>query len=282
MKLRKLFTAFLLSLTVLCSGTVVYADIILDPSGNRFFDSNYNNCRIEGDYRKYTALKSTYLYKSPVRRDNKQDVSEGDILVTNAYYTDKKGVVWGYNYGSHSDKDSGWFKLDDTELIYDSISFVEEHESELSEYSGQLGDLDFEENVYIWKYPHSGELTLALPPEEWLPEAYGTRQEQLEGDTPYVYIDSAGDEWVYVRARPNGWVYVPDPTLDLRTEGIVSEGAETTVSENIEAYGDVTDISKVYPTAPYEKTELALPLVLAASVAVLSGGLIRATKKRGK
>lgn len=290
MKLQKLFTAFLLSLTVLCSGTAVYADIILDPSGNNFFDSNYDKCRIEGDYRKYTVLKSTYLYKSPVRRDNKQNISEGDILETNAYYTDEKGVVWGYNYSSHSDKKSGWFRLDDTQLIYDSISFVEEHESELSEYSGELGEFaenfSFDKIIYMWAYPNCEELTGAVSPEEWLPEKYGTKQEQLERDIGYVYTDPAGDKWVYadvyVFGKPRGWIYVPDPTLDMRTEGIITEGAETTVSENIEAFVDVTDIPKIYPTAPYEKTELALPLILAACAAALSGGLICATKKSGR
>lgn len=290
MKLRKLFTAFLLSLTVLCSGTVVYADIILDPSGNKFFDSHHSECSVEGDYRKYKVTKETDLYNKPLGREKIRKLSEGDVLSTNTYYTDENGAVWGYNYDFSPIKKQGWFRLDDTQLIYDNISFVEEHKDEFREYSGELGEFaekfSFDKIIYMWAYPNAAELTGAVAPDEWLPEENGTKQEQLERDVGYVYTDPAGDEWVYayvsVFGSPRGWIYVPDPTLDLRKEGIISEGTETTVSENIEAYGDVSDISKVYPTAPYEKTELALPLVLAACAAALSGGLIRATKKRGK
>lgn len=286
MKIRKLFTAFLLSLTVLCSGTAVYADIILDPSGNKFFDSHHSECSVEGYYRKYKVIKSTDLYDQPLGREKRQKVSEGDVLTTNTYYTDEKGAVWGYNYNTHSDKRSGWFKLKDTQLIYDNISFMEEHKDEFREYSGELGSVSFDEIIYMWAYPNAAELTGAVSSDEWLPEEHGTKQEQLERDIGYVYTDPAGNEWVYadvyVFGKPRGWIYVPDPTLDMRKEGIISEGAETTVSENIEAFVDVTDIPTANPTSPYEKTELALPLILAACAAALSGGLIRATGKRGK
>ncbi len=285
MKLKKIIYSVLLSLTVLCSGTAVSADVIIEPE-NDFYQEHYDECRLESESRRFTVQKDIDLYKSPLSKEKTAKAHKGDVLATNAFYTDKNGKDWGYIYGRGTDKRKGWFRLDETELIYDNISFAEEHKDEFREYSGELAGVSFDEIIYMWAYPHAPELTGAVAPEEWLPEENGTKQEQLERDIGYVYTDPAGGEWVYadvyVFGKPRGWIYVPNPGLDLRKEGIITEEEETTVSENIEAFVDVTDIPNANPTSPYEKTELALPLILAACAAALSSGLIAGAKKRGK
>lgn len=277
MKLQKIFAPFLISLTVFATGAEVYADVLIDPYDNSFYNNNSSECTVEQKTRRYTVSKNSALYKAPGSDVKTRDIYAGEVLSCNTYYTDEDDVSWGYAYAGDNGK-GGWFKLKIAEVIYDHVSFVEEHEEELTEYSGELGDLPYEENIFVWEYPGSAGLVTALPPDSWLPVQYGTKQEQLEYSAKYVYTDSNGDKWVYVVTKGDGWLYVPDPCADLRQEGSASE--ETYVSENIEAYGRVTDIPGGNIRGN-DGADFCLPVLLAVCAAAASGAVIGFSRKKG-
>lgn len=276
MKIQKIFSAALISLTVFIWSGSVSADMIIEPYESSFYKDNSDSCTVEQYVRKYTVTENSALYKIPGVTLKNRDISVGDILDCNTYYTDDEGILWGYAYARDNEK-GGWFKVSRTEVIYDHVSFVQEHEAEFAEYSGELGSLDFDENVYVWEYPGSEGLVKALPPAALFPENYGEISEQLDRNSPYVYTDSSSDKWVYVRSVEDGWLYVPDPCADLRHEGAASD--TSFASENIEVYGNVTDIP-AEAFAGESSRDFILPLLLAAFAAALSGAVISVTKKK--
>lgn len=316
--LLRTLTAVLLSCTVLSGGARAFADVIMEPynSSDRFYELYYKECELESTVRHYTALTDMEIMESPLSDKAVRTVKEGDILHTNAFYTDSEGVRWAYAYYWGDDDKSGWYKAENAEVIYDHISFVEEHEDELTEYKGQLSGFTPKEQVVLWKYPNSGEANRICPAKNWFPDEYVFTLDYLG---TYTYIDENGSEWVYIRYEPEGWVYTADPESDLNEKQIwdsyssieepvtsFAEDAEESISEAMissetasseasvgitAADGEAqekntpeeTFLSEAIPepSQPQEtQTNFLLPVGLALCAAAASGIIIAALKKK--
>lgn len=205
--LLKLITGLLISCTVMLFGTRVFADMIVEPWGENadFYEQHHSECELEYNVRGYSALTDFDIYMSPLGDKVVRHVQKGEVLYTNTFYTDPNGVRWGYDYTDNYglEDEEGWYKTQNVELVYDRISFEEEHKAELTDYKGQLNDYVPEKQVVCWTYPGSGEIGVVCPKEHWFPEGYVFT---IEKTATYTYVDESGTEWVYLGYGFNSWV----------------------------------------------------------------------------
>ena len=295
MRSLKNLTAYLISLTVLIWGGSVSADIIAQPYRNGFYEVFFDECEFDSDVRRYIVMTECDVMESPLATSTVRTAEAGSAMDIKVYYTDKNGVRWGYDYayslpyGSLGfDKPlSGWVKMENLQLKYDHISFVEEHKQELAKYDGQLDGYVPQSSVYLWTYPRSGEAANIIEPYCWFPEEYAFTLKQT---AMYTYTDPEGKDWIYLSCVPQGWVYTGDPEKDLR-EGIPAvTPAETAAQTSLPVTGmaaaapaaaeNVMPVPEPVTLVPESGTkDFILPLVLAAFAAAASGTVIAVTKK---
>lgn len=216
MKIRK--KIFSMATAALCCilGTLsVKADLIWEP-----IDSFYNEHSSECVYvnRQFTANGpdgKVILYVSPEVPEPVAVWENGYTAVVSFTYEDKDGILWGI-YDDYEGM-TGWMPMDYMEVVYDSISFREEHAAELVEQSGELEGVASGEEFYFWKYPGS-ERCSAVTMEDYAPEYYS------------VYTDERGHSWGcvgYYFGTRDVWVCLDEPTADYaQLTGVDSEDGE--------------------------------------------------------
>ncbi|MDE7293782.1 MAG: hypothetical protein K2N72_05100 [Oscillospiraceae bacterium] len=286
--LLKLITGILVSCAVVLCGTRVFADVIMEPygEGSDFYAKHYGECEIEYNVRGYSALTDFDIYPSPVDDKVVRHVQKGDVLRSNTFYTDSEGVRWAYDYNWDATGKTGWYKTENVELVYDYISFEEEHKNELTDYKGQLNDYVPEKQVVLWTYPGSGEIRSIRTQKNWFPEGYVFT---IEDTAEYTYVDESETEWVFLGYGFNSWVDLSD----IEGEAYTEEAAETTVSEDsriyvtTEAIEEASEIVLAISNIPEpptpdenEKPNFMLPIVLALCAAAAAGGFLVGTKRK--
>ena len=98
---------------------------------------------------------------------------------------------------------TGWIRMDDLALVYDHISFDEEHGKEFVPYNGDYDALRNAKDVIFWTYPGSGE---NVSTEDKISEEF-----RIE----HTYTDTAGRQWGYVEyyfGYRSFWVCISDPS----------------------------------------------------------------------
>lgn len=295
MKTLKILTAALISLTILMWSGSVSADIIMEPSyNNKFYEVYYDECELEPTVRKYTVTTECDVFMSPLSSQKVRTAHEGSTLHMNAFYTDKDGVRWGYDYaysyGDKAEEMSGWVKMENVQVVYDHISFMEEHGGEVTDYNGQLDSYVPREYVYIWSYPGSEQLIRMCSAANWFPEDYFLT---VQDTAVYTYVDAEGHEWVYLGYGYEGWVYLDAPEKDLRDSDpqTTPETSLSVTSEGVTLTGSTAGITSIEaaadpipePPTPIPETrtnDFILPLVLAAVAAAAAATVIAVTKKK--
>ncbi len=202
MKTIKKAVLFLLMLSALLTVCLpVSADVIIEPVDDFFKlhekECTYNNNRM---YIVNTEAGHAYLYTAPLSGVTLGGFSNGEQVMISWTWTDASGALWGIRA-----RDSGWFRMDDLTVIYDSFSFVADHEAELTSFEkGSVTiEADRSKPVLIWKYP--GHRT-------------GSMGEFVSGDVTdgvsKVYTDKKGNEWGYISyyyGSRNVWISLTDP-----------------------------------------------------------------------
>ncbi|MCM1578646.1 MAG: hypothetical protein NC078_07615 [Ruminococcus sp.] len=288
------FTIVTAFLAIIFGGVNAYADIIVEPDyADEFYSLHSAECEYDPTVRDYKATGEFFVYASPENSKAIRHITEGDILSTNTFYTDKDGVKWAYdyNYSDSIDDYSGWYVFENVEVIYDNISFIDEHENEFIEYQGQLDKYVPQKQIVFYQYPNSEKISDIFTKKWWYPENPYYTPETVHDSASYVYIDESGNEWVnfgYI----GGWVNVSDPENGGNDEQEV-EG-ETTVTETVtddlsDIYITDTDVPEIpeIPAPPTpsdpetEKPNFLLPIILAAAAVAAAIGFLVGTK-RGK
>jgi hypothetical protein len=178
----------------------VKADLIWTPNDD-FFEKHYEECEQLG--RSYMANGEdgyVELKKDPLSKETVENVKNGEEFFVSFTYTDKKGKVWGV---VEYDDSTGWILMEELSVIYDNISFMEEHKEKIKDYQGEFDDIDLgEEPVQFYQYPGSGTSISAIEIKEEKPEF------------SYTYEDSEGRLWGYIAYHfaHRGWVCLSDPT----------------------------------------------------------------------
>ncbi|MGN0636809.1 MAG: hypothetical protein ACI4J0_00425 [Huintestinicola sp.] len=286
MKLKIIFCTILAALSLLAfSGASAYADAIAEPV-NQFYWDNPRACDYI-NWRSFEVLEDSSILDSPINGRTNGSIRAGETVQVGFAYTDDEGVKWGCCSFFDDDRQDGWVEMSKLSEIYNVFTFLDEHESELRDYSGELDEYIPKERVVLWKYPFSEEC-VSVKAERWYTKA----------DYPYTneiadkcWTDENGNVWVYsgrwvtkdAYTYDSFWVFLPAPELtDLSSFGIdISANEGTSVSgqlmtdeETLAAYNAAAN--------SLNGTESAylLPLCLSLGAVVVSAAMIKLMKKK--
>lgn len=244
--------AALLAALLVCG---VFADIIYVPDGNSFYLAHSKECEYLG--RHYIVADPSgkiSAYDSPGGGAGKATYPNGTQFWITHAYTDGSGAVWGISAEGHL-SDSGWVLLSGLELVYDYISFAEEHGAEFADYDPQKHPLPKSGEVKFWKYPDSGVVI--------------SKADSPELNITKVYTAPDGRIWgfvTYYQTVKNFWVCLDNLGSEPETS------LETTVLE------------PAIPVEPEEDRDGAwlIPVIAAALLAAGAGIMISIFYERKK
>lgn len=207
----------LFSLTLLFSmGLSAYADVVWEPE-NDFYWEHSSECAYEGrTYLTNGPEGYAAVMKTPTSAIQTDYILNGVELYVSFTYTDSVGGLWGvveYAKDENSevttawawDGGSGWVSMEEMSLVYDNISFCEDHQEEFETYGGEMDGYEIQDTMYIWTYPGSGEEAGAFVS---MGEDF-----QISESISDTYTDENGQIWgrvgYFYGAR--GWVCMTDP-----------------------------------------------------------------------
>ncbi|MGN0636808.1 MAG: hypothetical protein ACI4J0_00420 [Huintestinicola sp.] len=287
MKLKKLFCTILAALSLLAfSGASAFADVLVEPE-NKFYRNNTRDCEYI-EWRSYEVLEDSDLLENPLDEKTNGSIRAGETVRVGFTYTTHTGVIWGCCSFFDSDRKDGWVEMTKLSEIYSVFTFIDEHKSEIKDYSGELDGYTPSEKVVLWDYPFSEEYTY-IEADKWytdVKEVYPYRGEIADK----CWTDENGNVWVY-KSRwsdkdgyryDNGWVFLPAPELtDLSSFGIdISANEGTAVSgqlmtdeETLAAYNAAVN------SLNGRKSSYILPLCLAIGAVAVSAVMIKLMKK---
>lgn len=201
--MKRFFGAWLACLCIFCIASVVKADVIWEPE-DPFFEKHSEEC--EYISRVYTADGpdgEVIVYKTPESPKVMMKFENGEKIYIYWVYRDKNGISWG----TVEDEKSGWVPMDYLTPVYDSISFQEEYETEITAQKGVLDEQYKDREIYIWEYPGSENV--------W---AFDTSGETALPEYEKVYRDEEGRQWGnlgYYYGYENVWVCLDEPLKNL-------------------------------------------------------------------
>ena len=220
--MKKMIRILCAVLIVLMLPLQAKADVIYEP-----WDSFYEEHRSECEYhsRSYTAAGpngDVTVYESPESAWEVTKLSNGETLWISYTYKDAGGVTWGCWEDWEQDL-LGWVPMDYLNLIYDGISFEEEHGNQFETVACSLDVPELTgQTVYFWEYPGSSAYIDVKLDGEYRPEFQTS------------YTDANGTQWVrcgYYMGIRGYWVCLDDPTADF--DALYPEGIEETQPETI-------------------------------------------------
>lgn len=282
MKLKSFICTMLAVVSLLAfSGINAFADVLVEPE-NKFYRNNPRECEYI-EWRSYEVLEDSNLLESPLDSKINGSIKTGETVRIGFTYTDYNGVKWGCCSFFDSDRQDGWVEMSKLSEIYSVFTFLDEHETELRDYSGELDEYIPKERVVLWKYPFSEEC-VSIKADKWY-----TKADYKIADK--CWTDENGNVWVYgyrwsVKGGDrydNFWVFLPNPeAADLSSYGIdISAGEGTAVSgqlitedEALAAYNAA--VSSLNST----ESAYLLPLCLALGAVILSAVMIKLMKKK--
>lgn len=213
---KRICAAMCMFLFALLFASSAAADVLWEPNDS-FYNVSRDQCEILGrHFQSNSKTGRTTVYNQPGSGVKADDIPNGSELFVSFTYKDRQGSEWGvvqYLHDRASDTvtetyqsdgaTTGWVLMDDLTLIYDHISFDEEHGKEFVPYSGDYDALRNAEGVIFWTYPGSGETVST--------EIKITEDFHIE----HAYTDPAGRQWGYVEyyfGYRSFWVCISDPS----------------------------------------------------------------------
>ena len=113
------------------------------------------------------------------------------------YTYNYKGELWGYIYENPMPGNwfSSWISMNKLVLVYDSISFFEEHKDEFYSYTGSYDALKKVEKIIVWPWPGFGGDGVRV-------RARAVKAEEIENfSISYSYKDKDGREWGFISSH---------------------------------------------------------------------------------
>ncbi len=248
-------------LMVCLSWRTARADVIWTPNDD-FFLKHYSECeRVERSYLANGQVGYITIQKDPLSAEIVERKENGTEFYISFSYIDKKGKEWGV---VEFDQKTGWIPMEELTVVYDNISFCDEHEDELQDYQGEFDDyVPEKEPLVFYEYPGSGS------PEGWM------EVQQEKPEFSRTYEDSEGRLWGYVGYyfAHRGWICLCDPT-----------------NTEIPAFGDGQEVTIIPPAKelPVESPdgkispEAILLILLVAAVVFVTGLIIHIFWKKKK
>lgn len=255
----------------------VYADIIWEPD-----DMFYNNHASECTYvnRAFTANGPdgiVIVYKNPESPQKVTQLDNGTVIFISFTYQDSEGILWGI-YENTNAKKTGWMPMDYMEVVYDSISFAEEFQEEITGQVEQELDKQYlGQEIYLWKYP-GAENGTPMQTQEHLPTynaVFKDEEGRLWGNVNYYY------------GMKNSWVCIDQPTADFETlypngapqRGKTAEAStEPTTESSIEEPTEQSNAERIKPKL--KQNIIIVTVILVLSVVLVTAGLLVVLKRK--
>ena len=185
------------------------ADVIVGPD-NDFYTRHWNDCTYLGR-RFYTNGEAGFvsITRAPGSKTEIAAFENGVIILIQFTYN-HEGQLWGASLMWDSEVPDGWIPMDQLLVVYDHISFEEDHQGAFYQYSGDYGTLFGPGDIIFWTWPGSGEI-------EMTHESHLNKTE-IERDwltAERAFMDSEGREWLYIPyfyAHRSTWICLSDPS----------------------------------------------------------------------
>lgn len=195
--MKKFLFAIIAVLLLLIPSFTAYADVLIEPEDNFYRKHSNQIISMDRSFRANGADGFVSVMKAP---DSNREIAkipngEDDFIKFSCLYD---GEYWGYSFWR-----SGWVKLDQLLVLYDHITFSEEHINDFYVYSGDYAELTEAGSAIAWPWPGAEEPT-------WTFESVDTTYFNI--DT--AYMDAQGREWGfvgYLYGSRNFWMCLSDP-----------------------------------------------------------------------
>ena len=240
---------------LLAAPHAVYADAITQVD-NSFFNRHQNDILPLG--RSFIVDGedgSVEIKEKPGTAEGLYQIENGDIVFVH-YSCLFDGEYWGFI-------NAGWVRLDQMLVLYDNISFVEDHADEFYSYEGTYEALEKAGGAVAWSWPGSGvRLRTIGDMQGW------------EFNRAYTWTDPEGREWGLERGYQgfsDSWVCLSDPMNGDMPAFNPAPPPAVWVSDK-----EHVDLGKT------RNPMVLLAVVLIAAVAVVTIVLIRNNRKHGK
>ena len=273
--MKRKLTALTLAVRAVFALTVpAFADVRWEPYGNDFYDAHRDECQYEN--RTYLANGPEgylTLMESPQSVAEVYNVPNGESVYVGYLWTDGQGQQWAVaEYGALSGDGSrtwqdGWAPVSQLALVYDHISFEEDHGNELGVYDGSVDSLT---EFLAYDYPGG---PLAMEDSFQVDVEENPLSQYLE----YLYTDENGLRWSklgYYYGLRNVWICLDDPmNPDL---GIA---AAQTVAQ-VRGTGEKLTAPAASVPAARTWTVWLIPAALVVLAAVATALLVRRSRGR--
>ena len=265
--MKRCLSVLLAALLLLALSATALADVVFEPNDS-FYERHRGECSYENrSYYTNGADGFVLIYSSPVG-SAQRSLPNGTLI--RVYYT--YDDAWGQTEfladagDGSSERVSGWVRMSDMTVDYDSRAFWAEHSGEFITKEATVTPRA-DAVIYGYKYPGSGIVAGEISG-SWA-------RDELYFNT--VFTDPAGREWGevgYYYGRRDFWVCLDDPYNGALEPDENYREVVTVPAASEEAAADALREAKA-PTA-YLYAGAAAVAVLAG--AVLAGALLR--KKR--
>jgi len=196
--MKRLLLLFMLFL-ILAPPLTASADVLIEPD-NSFYKQYSTQCVYLGrNYCTNGADGSIDLKKEPGAKGEICQIKNNEILYAE-YSCLYDGEYWGLTTFAG---ESGWVKMDQLVVIYDYVSFEEEHLDEFYQYTGDFSEIKEAGAAIVWAWPGSGKSLWTIS--------------DLDAETVHIsraFKDEQGREWgfvPYLYGSKNFWVCISDP-----------------------------------------------------------------------
>ena len=195
--MKKIVLALLILIFVLTPASVAYADVLIEPE-NRFYEKHRDNIvYLSRGFSANGPDGFAHVRKQPGARNEVTKIKNGEEVYIE-YSCLYDGDFWGFTL-----QNSGWIRMDELLVLYDFLTFEEEHSSEFYAYDGDYAEIEETRSAIAWSWPGSGD---AL----WTFE--DTDAEYF--NAAYAWKDEQGREWGfvgYLYGLRNIWFCLSDP-----------------------------------------------------------------------
>lgn len=234
MRNRHAFFALCLALIMMLALALpVAADVIVEPD-NLFYATHRKECEYirARHYLTNSDQGHVYLYQSPDNRLSVRSFPNGEKVTLTWLYTASDGEVWGIIAD-----ESGWFRISDLSLIYDSQEFLKDNADKCLPFDRSTHEpiVGSEETpVLSWTYP-GGKRAY-----------YDIQSGNVVEFVSTVYTDENGTLWghiVYMYGMRDFWVCLSEPYDDsvggtALEEHVITLRREPTAAEDIPIEGN--------------------------------------------
>lgn len=243
------------------------ADVIWEPEDD-FYEKHSSECTYNG--RQFIADGpdgKVILYKSPESSKEVATWENGYKVSISFTYEDKQGIVWGFP-AEWEDK-RGWMPMEYMKVVYDAVSFEEEHSSQIEQKDGTLDESYKDDTIYFWKYPGSEDGN-SVNMQDWdnMP-SYSS-----------VYTDEEGRSWGnvgYFYGYRDAWICLDNPTAEF--EELYPDGApQIEVKDDEEISNENTNTERIRPQT--NQSLIVIIILLVAAVVMVTIVLLVLLKRR--